>query len=523
MAGARTGGALGRGPARVLFATSLGVALVYLPWFLWAAWGGWFAYDDFVFMARVREAEPWSWLDPLAAVEEPFFFFFRPLGMESFYYAGLRLFGLEVLGFRLLALATHLATSALLFRLGRQLGFGRPAALAAAMLSLTSAPGTHVLFEGYSFQYTSALFFTAASVSLFLDHLRGGGRLALLGSAVAVACGMLCNEAALAASVACGLLALRHEGRLDAAALGHSVLRLLPHLLVAAPLLAVRVAVIEQFPIPSAYQMVFGWNLAEAPLRYLAYALGPGPMLRGRMPFSLLPVGLAAALVMLALAVALRSVDGRRRAHQWLLPLSGVLLGWALAAVAPFAPIVAAHARYAAPVTLPLALALGALVDLCLRASPPARERWVAGATSVLLVASLPYGTFRDRHDNREGPRARRLYELVGEDLAREPGRVRVFVLHGGSELAGPLETKRWQWLTYGSEFLRASFPERHRNGSVVLHWVDVAERLPRARMLDSCVLLAIDRDGEIARVDRPLAERLLPPDLIGRCTLATP
>ena len=145
----------------------------------------------------------------------------------------------------------------------------------------------------------------------------------------------------------------------------------------------------------------------------------------------------------------------------------------------------------------------------------------VAAATAVLLFASLPYGTFRERHDNREGPRAHRLYQLVGEDLAREPGRVRVFVLHGGSELAGEREAKRWQWMTYGSEFLHASFPERHQAGSVVLHWVDVAGRLPRARMLDSCVLLALDRDGEIQRVDRRLAERLLPPDLIGHCTLA--
>jgi hypothetical protein len=496
------------------------VAMVftYLACFLWAAWPGWFVFDDFVFMARVRESEPWSWLDPMSAAKDPFFFFFRPLGMESFYYVGLGLFGLNVLGFRLLALLTHALTSALSYRVGRQLGLGSESAVLAASLFFTAAPPTHVLFEGYSYQYTSALFFSAISVTLFLDHLQRGRLLPLLGSAVAMACGMLCNEVAAASVAACGLLALRHEGGVGPSSLWRVARRLLPHLALLAPLLALRVVVFRQFPMFWPYQMVFGSNLAETFFRYLSYAVGPGPMLRGREPFSLLPLAATVGVVGAALALALRSQAGRRRARDWLLPLWGVLLGWGAVSLLPFLAIVAAHARYAAPLSLPLALALGAVVDVSYRTASPTARRYLAGAMLALLFASLPLGTFRERHDNREGPRTRRLYELVGEVLARDSQRVRFFVLHGGSELAAPAIAKEWLWMTYGGTFMRASFPERHRAGGVTLHWVDVEGSLPRARMADSCSLLAIDREGDIQRVERSLAERLLPAEVAEFC-----
>jgi hypothetical protein len=77
----------------------------------------WFAADDFPFLFHVQQVEPWSWLDIRTAFEAYWWPFYRPLGMESFYYANYRLFGLNFTAFVLAALFVNLVTGWLVYRI----------------------------------------------------------------------------------------------------------------------------------------------------------------------------------------------------------------------------------------------------------------------------------------------------------------------------------------------------------------------------------------------------------------------
>jgi hypothetical protein len=500
---------------RWLAAGALAVLLAHALLALRAARHGWFAYDDFIFLSRVQAVPPSTWLDPRAALAARFWPFYRPLGMESYYWLGLRLFGFEPLGFHALALAVDASGALLVLRIARQLGCGVGPAAVAAVLSLARAPRAHALFEAYSFHFGAGLFFQVLAVTLFLDHLRTRRVAPVVASALALLAGLLCNEVAATASVACALLALRHEGAGTAGGWLRSLARLAPQLAVLAPWLALRVAFLDVRPPPAAYAPSFGPHIAANLLRYAAYTTAPGPLARGAIPLPLLPLGAAALVLAALLGIGLASAAGRRRAQRWLLPVGLVLAGWAAAAIAPFLPLALQHARYAAPLAPPLALAFGASLDLAWRACG-ARARWgLAAATTACLALSLPWGTLGARALAPEGAQAERLFEIVREELASHPEGARLVLLHGGPQLADSHTLRRFLDLIYGGRmFLRATFP----GSDLKLRLVDAARPRLRAEHRHHCVWLALDREGLIARAGPALVQHVLPAGLAARC-----
>ena len=69
----------------------------------------WFSRDDFAFLVHVERTDPWLWSDVFLPLERRFWPFYRPLGMESFFWLGFRLFGLGAFGYFATAIALHFA------------------------------------------------------------------------------------------------------------------------------------------------------------------------------------------------------------------------------------------------------------------------------------------------------------------------------------------------------------------------------------------------------------------------------
>ena len=100
----------------------------------------WFTRDDFAFLAFVQSPDRWSWVDVYRPFGERFWPFYRPLGMETYFWVGFRLFGLDAFGYFATSLALHFASGALVYRIARAFGFDAPMALATAALAVTRRP-----------------------------------------------------------------------------------------------------------------------------------------------------------------------------------------------------------------------------------------------------------------------------------------------------------------------------------------------------------------------------------------------
>ena len=300
------------------FAAGVGaVVAVFCAACLLVAQREWFVFDDFFFLRYVQEARPWVWLDPRVAMVDRVWPFYRPLGMQTFYYVGLQLFGLNAVGFTALALLVDLLTGLLVLRIARWLGFGWPAAAASAVLAATRGPATYVLFEAFSFQYTSAVFFYALAVVCFLEHLRKGGLRYQVASCVALGLGLFCNEVVLTLPGVLALAALIAEDRsAPARTLGRTLLRIAPQLLIITGYLVFRFALLAPVEMPSFYNYAIGAHVSRNLARLLAYAFGGGPAL-----------GLAAVLATSIVWSAHRSETTPPRALGRLLEVQPALRG----------------------------------------------------------------------------------------------------------------------------------------------------------------------------------------------------
>ena len=140
--------------------------LVVLPC-AWIASQEWFTRDDFAFLVHVQQAEPWRWSDVYLPLERRFWPFYRPLAMETWFWLGVRVFGLHAAGFFGVSLAVHFASGVLVHRIARQWGFSAPGALAAALLSVSRPPTLGEIFYGSVFHYVASRFLALAALALF--------------------------------------------------------------------------------------------------------------------------------------------------------------------------------------------------------------------------------------------------------------------------------------------------------------------------------------------------------------------
>jgi len=464
----------------------------------------WFVFDDFYFLRYVQEAQPWIWLDPRVAMVERVWPFYRPLGMETFYYVGLQLFGLNAAGFTALALLFDLLTGLLVLRIARWLGFAWPAAAASAVLAATRGPATHVLFEAYSFQYTSAVFFYALAVVCFLEHLQKGGLRYQVAGCVALGLGLFCNEVVLTLPGVLALAALISEDRsAPARALGRTLLRIAPQLTVITGYMVFRFALLAPLKMPSFYDYEIGAHIFRNLGRLLASAFGGGPAL-----------GLIAVLAAGIVWSARRSERPPPGALGRLLEVNLLCAAWMAIVLLPFVALPGVDKRYATALAAPVSLLLGSYLDLWWRTHGQRRGRLIEAALLALLVVSLPYTTLSDRAQNPKGAEPRRLAEIMRQHTSGRRDSTRFFLLHGAPGLAKPRAVRIFDRRLFGGGFIRATFPDRRATMSLI----DVSKHMPNFGKHGRCVYLTIDGKSHVALAERAVLERILPAHLVGRC-----
>jgi hypothetical protein len=476
----------------------------------------WFVADDFAFLFRVQQVEPWSWLDIRTAFKAYWWPFYRPLGMESFYYANYRLFGLNFTGFVLTALLVNLVTGWLVYRIAVGLGFDARAAAAAAVLSITCYATALGLFRPSRFHYTFAIFLVALSVSLFLEYLRRGHVRHQIAGCAALALGLLCNEVMLMVPGILALISLCTEHRVAPwLAVLRAIRRVSPQLLVAVAYLPLRFWLFDLRDPPRFYRPSFGPHVVRNVGDQLLYVFGSHAA----------PI-VAVSLAVLVLAAACLRSEGRERATGWLFRVNFLCIGWMALALMPFVPFPRAEVRWSAVLSIPMGLFFASYADLLWRTWGRRHPRTIELGLVGLLLVSLPYEALWQKASNPTGAETKRLTEVV-ETYAGGPGtRTRFLVLYGSPGLATKRTFRRFNRRLFGGIMPHAVFP---RN-TVKLEFVDLSrpremsEPRPRSKRkrpwtpLSRCVYLTLGVDGTIELADHAFVNSVFEPAKADRC-----
>jgi hypothetical protein len=361
-----------------------------------------------------------------------------------------------------------------------------------------------VIFEAYSYQYTSAVFFYALAVVCFLEHLRKGGLRYQVAGCVALGLGLFCNEVVLTLPGVLALAALITEDRrAPARALGRTLLRIAPQLLVVTGYLVFRLALLAPVELPAFYHYEIGAGTLRNLGRLLTHAFGGGPAL-----------GLAAVLAVGIAWSAHRSERLPPRALGRLLEVNLLCAGWMAAVLLPFVALPVAKVRYATALSAPVSLLLGSYLDLLWRAHGQRRGRAIEVALLALLVVSLPCKTLLDRARDPTGAEPKRLAEIMNEHTRGQQQSTRFLLLYGAPGLARPRTAGIFSRRLYGGAFIAATQPERR----ATMRLVNLSKPLANFGKYGRCVYLTLDARERVALAERAVLERILPARLVGRC-----
>jgi hypothetical protein len=500
----------------------VGAIGVFVAGSLLVSFREWFVADDFVFLTHIQQVEPWSWLDLRTPFQEHWWAFYRPLGMESFFYANYRIFGLNFTGFVLTALFVNLLTGWLVYRIAVGLSFDPRTAAVAAILSITRPVTTLGLFRPCQFHYTAAIFLIALSATLFLEYLRRGRSRHQIAGCVALALGLLCNEVILTVPGILMFISLCTEHRVAPwLAVLRAIRRVGPQLLVAVAYLPFRFLL---------------FDLADPPLNYRAFL---GPQIPRNVGFQLGQVfgshaALIVALSLAALALAatrLRSA-GREQATGWLFRVNLLCIGWTALALMPFVLFPRGEPRFSLTLSIPMSLLFASYAELLWRSWGDRRPRAIELLLVGLLLISLPYEAFRQSAYHPEGARTKRLKEIL-ETYAGQPGTpTRFLILYGSPELGTATTLRRFKRRTLMFGFMPLAVVPRN---TVKLEFVDLSKpsempepgpptkserpRTPPSR----CVYLTLGADGRIALADRAFVSSVFEPARADRCLSRPP
>jgi hypothetical protein len=476
----------------------------------------WFLADDFAFLSHVQLVEPWSWLDIRTALEGHWWPFYRPLGMESFFYVSHRFFGLNFTGFVLVALLVDLVTGWLVYRIAVGLGFDARTAAVAAVLSITRHATTLGFFRPCRFHYTLMMFFIALSVKFFLEYLRRGRVRHQLAGCAALAVGLFCNEVVLIVPGILALVSLCTEQRVAPwIAVLRAIRRVIPQLLVAVAYLPLRFELISVRDLPDFYRFSFGPHIVRNVGTQLLYVFGSHAALI--VPVSLVVLGLAAA--------CLRSA-GRERATGWLFRVNFLCIGWMLLALLPFVLLPQGEVRWSALLSIPIGLFFASYAELLWRAWGRRHPRTIELGLVVLLLVSLPYEALWERVNDPVGTKPKRMMDVMERYLGNPGIRTRFLILYGSPGLATERTHRRFEGGLFGGIMPHAVFPEH----AIDLEFVDLSkggkalEQLPRPKRKrywhrpSRCVYLVLDADGSVELADRALVTSVFEPVEANRC-----
>lgn len=451
-----------------------------------------FSRDDFAFLLHVQRTDPWSWSDVFLPLEQRFWPFYRPLGMETYFRLGFQVFGLHAAGFFAVSLAVHFASSGLVYLVARQWGFAAASSLAAALLAASRPPSLGEIYYGSVFHYVASRCLGLAALALFQRDFRDHSRSARLGSCVALVLALLCNEvnAALPLLLVLGAVACRsREGVRLAAA--RALRRALPQLCLVGAYLGFRFAILAPSELREIHTPSLGLHVVRNAWDEVAAVFGG-------------PAGLAlAALVVGSLVLWLRPT-GPGAARAW--RTSAVCIGWLALAGAPFAMLPAPQLRYAMLLEVPASLLVGVWLDEAYRRAAAGRPRAAELGLAALVILAIPYGTFARQLAHPVAAPLRRLLEAV-ESLPGLREDARVTVLYGAPGLADATRGRELRYLAYNGALLAALRPESRMS----LRFHDLAERPPRAVIRPGTRYLALYPDLGLAPADPALLRRELP------------
>ncbi len=470
-------------------------ALLLLIPCAWIASQEWFTSDDFAFLVHVQRADSWRWSDVFLPLRERFWPFYRPLGMETYFWLGLRVFGLHAAGFFAVSLGLHFASGALLYRIARQWGFSAPGALAAAFLSVSRPPTLGEIYWGSVFHYVASRFLVLAALALFQRDRRGGARLAQAGSCAMLALALLCNEVNVLLPLLLVLGAVAAEpGDAALRVALRAGRRALPHLALVGAYLVLRFVLLAPSELRELHTPGVGMHVPRNAWTLVQEVFGGAG--------GLVLAGLGALAVGLWLRRVGRFAGEGRRA----LRTSAVCLGWLGLAAAPFAMLPFPQARYAMLLEPAASLLVGVWLDAGFRLAASRRPRAAQLALAALVIAAIPFGTLAARIAQPSSAPLLRLLEAV-ESLPGLRDDTRVVVLYGAPGLADAQRAAGLRVLAYNGEVLAALHPESRRS----LRFQDLAQRPPRAVLRPGTRYLALREDLVLVPADVELLRRELP------------
>ncbi len=466
-------------------------ALLLVALSLWVASLEWFSRDDFRFLAYVQSPEGFSWWRTFLPIEERFWTFYRPLSMETFFWVGHRLFGLEATGYFALSLAFHFASGGLVYRLARELGFDTRSAVATGLLAVSRPGSLGEIYYGSVFMYVGQVFFALVSVTAFLAHLRTGRVLPQVLTCLGLVGALLCNEAAVTTPLLAGWAALG-AGRLETRAERWAAARsLVPSVGVTVLYLVFR----------------FVWIApVEAPVLY-------APALDGRVPGNAVALlmrvcgglgGLGLTMVVIGGLTGASAAASDVRA--WLPRVGLGCVGWLATAMAPFALLPFPQGRWAMPLAVPVALLIGMALEASWRAHGVRRPRLFEAALLALVLASFPYATLAGLAADPVGAKPRRIVEWLQAREATLPERAVIVVLYGADGLASAEQGERFRYLAFGGGVLNAVEPTTRR----VLRFQQLGRRFARNTLRADSVYLALSADLRLEPADSALLDRHL-------------
>jgi hypothetical protein len=455
----------------------------------WVASLEWFSRDDFAFLARVQRADPWSWRAVFLPFDERAWTFYRPLGMETYFYLGFQLFGLEASGYFAISLSFHFASGALVYRIGRQLGFDLRVALVTALLAVSREPTLGEIFYGSVFHFVISVFFTLLSITCFLEYAGGGGRRWQVASCFALGLALLCNEVNATTPALLALAALgtrRPEWRFAR----RVTLAIAPQLLLVALYLAFRFLLLAPVAMPAIYTPALGPHvLRNTAIHVLHVFGGTGPLA-------------VAALLGAALLV---SAPGRRERAR-LGRLAAVAISWTAVVLAPFALIPFPQERYAMLAVAPLCLLLGALLDAFWRVAGGRYPRAFETGLLALVLAWLPYGALLARATDPVGAYPRRIVRAIEAQQPAIASNARLVALYGTPELAARESAMAFRYLVYNGMVVDVVYPEK----TMSMRFHDLSQRSPRSVIRPHSFYFQLSPSLEVEPADRVLLDREL-------------
>jgi len=464
-------------PDRAFLIFSLAIGVAFFSLAQWVLPGEFFKSDDFTFLADVQRPD-WTWREALVPLDTWSYWNVRPLGVDAYFRLCERFFGADPLGFFEINLLVHFAMAPIVFRLARQLGLGRAASAAAAILCISRPPSMRLLYYGAGFASLAVQLLIAATLSFHLEWIRSGRRLWLAGSLTCLFTALLTHEIAYvtpAVLAAASLMERRGAGVWSLIA--RTVRDVAPALAVVAPYLIVRFTLFAPLRADAGYGRVYAFPHV---LRHLQAQLE----LFASAPWAFWSLALA-CLTIVSVTVAM--TPARRIAVIQLGAHLGFCAAWALVVLAPILLLPHSHVRYSHYAEVPAALAVGVCLDFALRGLGARARSSLLAATAAWLVFIVPWASLAERRSHATMSPAAKFAAEVNGHVDPIPLGVTFVVRSGAAPLASKATSDRFSRQVHsGTTLVQALW----RDKNPIVYFKDETEPWLALMICDTCVYL---------------------------------